>query len=272
MCEINGMASSMLFFNHGDFTGDLSSAAFVCCEYITLSRNENNPCYFLWFAFARIFASLCSFAVINWHINLSHSSSTVREFAHKLALIVLIPKLLIHPSCKNPQRTRDRVRRVMLIIILPTQLSTTRIHARSWARMRVNRALPLTWLFEFFRCSPERRQETAQSVLREQESLLSALQPRFHPEEEHDAASAPRVRHGAQVPVSLLRQALQVHAEHLRAHPKISSRSGIVLQALVLNNPIGTFSSANRELERVIISLFFVRFRSISRPLSMLRK
>lgn len=129
--------------------------------------------------------------------------------------------------------------------------------------MRANRAPPLTWLFEFFRCSPERRQETAQSVLREQESLLSALQPWLHPEEEHDAASAPRVRHGAQVPVSLLRQALQVYAEHLRAHPKVSSRSGIVLQALVLNNPIGKFTSVHRELERVIACHHFAFLRSL---------
>lgn len=86
----------------GDFTDDLSSAAFVCCEYITLSRNENNPCYFL-----ISFAFLCFFPIINWHINFFHSSFTVRGFDHKLALIVLIPKLLIHPPCKNPPKGRE---------------------------------------------------------------------------------------------------------------------------------------------------------------------
>lgn len=82
-------------------------------------------------------------------MNFFHSLSTVRGFDHKLASIVLIPKLLIHLPCKNPQRTRDRVHRVMLIFILPTHLSTTWIHARWWARMRANRAPPLTWLFDF---------------------------------------------------------------------------------------------------------------------------
>lgn len=91
-------------------------------------------------------------------------------------------------------------------------------------------------LFEFFRCSSE-RPEAAQRVLREQESLLPALQPRLHTEKEHDAAPASRMRYGAQVPVPVLQQALQVHAEHLRAHPKVSSRSGAVFQTVILNVP-----------------------------------
>lgn len=267
LCEINRMASSMLFFNHGDFTDDLSSAAFVCCEYITISRNENNHCYFLQkiciflslpiiklASIVLISYLLCDNSTINWHWSFSFQATdtfSLQEFS------------------KNA-----RLRSLYYVNYYPPD--TSRRHG-SWTRMRANPAPPLTWLFEFFRCSSKRRQETAQSVLREQESLLSALQPRLHPEEEHDAAPAPRVRHGAQVPVSLLRQALQVYPEHLRAHPKVSSRSGIMLQALVLNNPIETFSSTVRarlchNAARVIISLFFVRFRSISRPLSMLRK
>lgn len=138
-----------------------------------------------------------------------------------------------------------QLKRAFVLMLNRTSLdySTTRIraHPRSRARTetgRENRALspPLTRLFKFFRCPPERCQETAQSVLREQESLLPTLQPRLHPEEEHDAASTPRVWHGAQVPVPVLRQALQIHAKHLCAHPKVSSWSGLVLQAIVLSD------------------------------------
>lgn len=116
--------------------------------------------------------------------------------------------------------------------------------------------LLLTRLFEFFRCPSERHQEAAQSVLREQESLLPTLQPRFYPEEEHDAASTPRVRHGAQVSVPVLRQTLEIHAEHLRAYPKVSSRSSLVLQTVVLSN-CWTINWCNGSSH-----LFFVRLRS----------
>ncbi|XP_076238062.1 uncharacterized protein LOC143181510 [Calliopsis andreniformis] len=83
---------------------------------------------------------------------------------------------------------------------------------------------------------PVRSQEPAEGVLREQESLLSALQPRLHPKEKHDAAPASRVRHGTQIPVPLLRQAIQVHPEHLRPHQEVPPRPSPVLQTTLLNS------------------------------------
>lgn len=96
--------------------------------------------------------------------------------------------------------------------------------------------------FRYFRCLPERNQETKENVLGEQELLLPTLQSRIHLEEKHDQASATRVRNGAQVSVPLLRQAVQVHAEHLRSHQEVSSRTSALLQTALLNS-ISAFSS-----------------------------
>lgn len=86
-----------------------------------------------------------------------------------------------------------------------------------------------------FRYVPVRSQEPAEGVLGEQEPLLPAVQPWLHPKEKHDATPAPRVRHGAQVPVPLLRQAIQVHPEHIRPHQEVPPRPAAVLQTALLN-------------------------------------
>ncbi|XP_076383044.1 uncharacterized protein LOC117221210 isoform X5 [Megalopta genalis] len=88
-----------------------------------------------------------------------------------------------------------------------------------------------------YRLLPDPTQAAQESVLREQESLLSTLQPWLHVKEKHDPPPAPRVRHGAQVPVPVLREAVQVHPEHLRPHQEVPSRPSSLLQAALLSPP-----------------------------------
>ncbi|XP_076172973.1 uncharacterized protein LOC143149453 [Ptiloglossa arizonensis] len=109
---------------------------------------------------------------------------------------------------------------------------------------------------------PDHSQAAAESVLREQESLLSTLQSRLHAKEKHDTASAPRVRHGAEIPMPLLRETLQVHPEHLRPHQEVPSWPGVVLQTTLLNSLEYLFG---RNLRRRLTS----QTGRIDRPRSM---
>lgn len=91
---------------------------------------------------------------------------------------------------------------------------------------------PANSFLRYFRCLAAystTSEEAAESVLRAQESLLSTLQSWFHPKEKHVAASASRVWYGAEISVSLLRQAFQVYPEHLRPHQEISPWPSAVL-------------------------------------------
>lgn len=110
----------------------------------------------------------------------------------------------------------------------------TRLLDREKNKTSAHNCSPLTRSIRYFRCLRERNQEEAESVLGEQESLLPTVQPWLHPKEKHDAASASRVRHGAEISVSLLRQALQVHTEHIRPHQEVSSWPSVVLQTALL--------------------------------------